>query len=488
MKVNFQELKKLLFLNISPKQTIIKNTFWLGFGNFASRLIKALLIIYVARALGSYGYGVFSYVVGLAAFFTTFQDIGITGTLTREGSKNPERLGSYISASLAIKIVLLFISLALVLFVTPLFLNIPEAVALLPIAGLLIVFDSLRDFNTGIIRAEEKMQVEALIAVFTNIAITALGILFIVLDVSSKSLLIGYTLGSLAGTLMSFWIFRHHFRNLLEKFDKKLIGPIIREAWPFALTGVFGSLMITVDTIMLGWLRGASDVGFYSAAQRPVQLLYLIPTFLAASVFPVLSRLAHADNDKFRAVFEKTLKSLFLLAIPIAIGGVLLSDQIIILLFGEPFRPAIISFALLITTVIIVFPSYVMTNSIFAYNSQSFFMKSVSVGFIINAILDYILIPHYGGPGSALATIVSQIIMNLFLWRKMKSINRFEIFHNLKKIIIATTFMGIGVFLLKTLGVPVIFNICIAVMLYLALLYFLREPLIDKSSISGILR
>ncbi|MDI6734266.1 MAG: oligosaccharide flippase family protein, partial [Patescibacteria group bacterium] len=90
-------IKDFLFKNKSEKQTVIKNSFWLAFGNIAGRLIRAVLIIYAARILGTEGYGIFSYALGLAAFFTIFSDIGLSSLLTRESIKKPEKIAEYFS-------------------------------------------------------------------------------------------------------------------------------------------------------------------------------------------------------------------------------------------------------------------------------------------------------------------------------------------------------------------------------------------------------
>jgi len=72
------KIKEFLFENKSMRQMVAKNTAWLAIGEMVSRLIRAGLIIYAARVLGTEGYGVFSYALSLAALFTIFSDIGLS--------------------------------------------------------------------------------------------------------------------------------------------------------------------------------------------------------------------------------------------------------------------------------------------------------------------------------------------------------------------------------------------------------------------------
>src|SRR5512141_48381 len=103
-----QKLKSFLFENTSARQTVAKNTFWLTVSNFGGRLLKAAVIIYAARVLGTEGYGVFSYAITLAGFFTLFMDPGINNILMRDASgASPEKREVLFGTSFVIKIFLL---------------------------------------------------------------------------------------------------------------------------------------------------------------------------------------------------------------------------------------------------------------------------------------------------------------------------------------------------------------------------------------------
>jgi len=71
-----------------------------------------------------------------------------------------------------------------------------------------------------------------------------------------------------------------------------------------ALLGLLGIIMINTDILMLSFLKSESEVGLYAAANRPVQIFYVIPEILAAALFPITSRLANKDNNKLRAILE----------------------------------------------------------------------------------------------------------------------------------------------------------------------------------------
>ena len=214
------KIASFLFRNQSTRQTVAKNVFWLTAGQIGSRVFRAFIIIYAARVLGAAEYGVFSYVLGLAGFFTVFADIGVNAILTREAAKRPEEASYYFATTFWIKIILLIITAGLVIFVAPYFSKIEAARVLLPFVALLTIFDGLRELANAFFRAREKMELEALTTTATNVAITLLGFAILYLDQSAQSLAITYALSAGVGTFAGIIILRKQFAGVFMFFRK----------------------------------------------------------------------------------------------------------------------------------------------------------------------------------------------------------------------------------------------------------------------------
>lgn len=147
-----EKIARLLFSNRTLGQTIAKNTFWLGVSQVASRLLRAIIVIYAARTLGAYGYGIFSYALAVAGFLSLFSDIGVNWILVREAAKHPESRKQYIATTFFAKTALLSLACLLLLLVAPHFVRIEESIVLLPIVALLFFSDGLREFGFALRR------------------------------------------------------------------------------------------------------------------------------------------------------------------------------------------------------------------------------------------------------------------------------------------------------------------------------------------------
>jgi len=478
----FENIKGFLFTNRTIRQTVAKNAFWLGVSNIGGRLLRAVIIIYAARVLGAAEWGVFSYAVTLAAFLTVFVDLGINHVLTRETAKtaDPIERARLLSTTFYLKIPFILGAIAVIVFLAPRFTAIEAAKALFPIVALIVVFDALREFGFALTRALEKMEWEAGLFLFTNAAIVVAGFISLADAPRVESFTYAYAAGTGIGMVATFFAIRKYARRIFSSLSVPLIKPILLSAWPFAVSGLLGVLMVNTDILIIGWLRSAEDVGLYSAALRIIQLLYILPAILASSALPMFSRLARVDDQKMRTALTSIVGLAFLAAVPLALGGTLLGEGVIRFIFGNDYAPAGVPFQILMTTMLADFPAVILSNAIFAYNSQKNLVAYAAIGGIANVALDFLLIPPFGIIGSAWATLFAQVISNIYLWRAAKRITGFEIAPRLKNIILASAGMGAVSLSGILMHLHVVPNIFISAAAYFGILHALKDPLLKE--------
>ena len=475
-----KKVKSFLLQNKTDGQTIAKNTFWLSFSQLSRKVIKFAVIIYAARVLGVEGYGVFSYAIGLAGFLAIFSDIGTNGLLVRDFSAEGKILQRNLSTFLYIKLVLISISVLLILFVAPIFTNIPEAIPLISIIAILMAFDGLKDFTIAIVRATERMELEAGIDILTNIATLTFSVLALLTLKSSMSLAIAFTIGSGIGLAFSVFLLREHFGYIWKYFDKGLAKKILINAWPFALMGLLGTIMTSTDIVMLGWLKDAKAVGLYSAAIKPVQAIYLISGILAIATLPKISRFTKGDKSRARNILERSISSLFLIGIPLTAGGIMLGEKIITTIYGIEYLNSSLIFQILLITILAVFPMNMIANLILAYNKQKKFISPLAIAAIGNVILNIVMIPIYGIIGAAIATVLTQFFAIAMIWIKMKRINHFSVLPYMGKILLATALMIVATTTMRFMSVNFLINIILSALLYFSFLKILKEPLLGQ--------
>ncbi len=411
-----------LFKNTSLRQTVLKNAFWLFSGQTGGRAIRAIIVIYAARVLGTAGFGIASYALSLTAFFLIIADMGISSLLTKYAAQKPEERERYFATLFILKCLCVGASFLMILFIGPLVGKIPEAILLLPLAGLVLVFDSLREFALSMVRAREKMEYEAALSVITNITTVTLSLIFLAIEKTPHALLLGYASGSGFGLVLALWALRGYLKKTLARFDTTLVRPLISQALPIAMTAFLGGTMLTVDMLMLGWFRPAAEIGLYSAVQKVIQIAYSLAGVAGVSLFATFSRLYAQDHARFKELFNQAFRVMTWGSATIAVLGTLFAGPVLMLVYGEAYLDGATAFRLLAATFFLLAPTEIGIHALLAAGKQKVFLYSAPIGAVSNAILNAAFIPYWGITGAALSTLITQIAVNAYLWKKIREL------------------------------------------------------------------
>ena len=480
-------IKNFLFENLNIRQTVAKNTFWLGVNQVGGRFIRVLLFIYAARVLGVSNYGLFSYAVGIVGLFFILSDLGgLTSVLMVESARNPDERKKYISTSFFIKIILLLVSFVFLIIVAPFIAKFSGVMTLLVILAISSIFEQLKEFLFAIPRSLEKMEIETLFNFVYNIVLVVIGFLVLKLYPDVFYLSLVYVIISTAGFIFLLWYLREYLRGITKNVSSSLIKPILNYTLPLSISSIFSALALNLDNLLLGFFRTSSEIGFYNAAQKPGLIITIFPSILAASIFPLLSRLTD-NRGKFSKVMEQTFHLIFLLVLPITFGGFILAKETMVFLYGAQYASAATIFKITLAGLIFASPVVILNNALFVFGKQKSLLVAGIISGISSTALNLILIPRYGNIGAATASLISISLVSTWLNWKLYSIISYNIFSQLGRSSIAVVIMGILVLIFKYLGWPFLFNVMLGAIIYLLVLYLLKEPLLFKKEWQKIL-
>ncbi len=101
---------------------------------------------------------------------------------------------------------------------------------------------------------------------------------------------------------------------------------IIREGWPMGAMALSVAIFSRIDTVMLEFMRGSDAVGLYSAAYKLSDLSTVVPVMFTSAIYPIIARLHISSKSSFQYSYEKSVKFLFYIAVPMAFVVTLLAD------------------------------------------------------------------------------------------------------------------------------------------------------------------
>jgi O-antigen/teichoic acid export membrane protein len=201
---------------------------------------------------------------------------------------------------------------------------------------------------------------------------------------------------------------------------------------------------------LLTKIAGVEEAGYYSAAHKLVNVFKLGISCYIMALQPLIFRIYASSKEKFQIACTESIRYLGIMILPIVFGCFMLSDRIIVLIFGTKFIAS--SYALSTLILLLFFYSFnqVLAHALIGSNYQLKNLKANIIGLIASLGLNIILIYLYGFVGAAIATVVSVFLVAAFQYYYVsQKLFKIEIRKMLQKPFISVVLMTIVLFLIK---------------------------------------
>ena len=470
-----------MFDNITAKQTIFKNTFWLGVSTVFNKLLALTLLIYAARVLGAAGYGKFTFALAFVSLLMVFSDFGLSPIITREFAREKEKREELYSI-ISLKILLAFGVFILILLTSFFTISEKDIQRIILILAIYLLINGFIGMFYSFFHARQKMEYEAWLEILQMLLIFSLGFFVLFKFPSAENLSYAYFLSSLVA--LAFVLIFFHFKifPLKIEWNSFVWKKFLYMSWPLALIGIFGIIYGYTDSVMMGYWKMLAETGWYNAAQKIVTASLIPMGLIGASFYPALSKFSKESKEKFQKAWNYELEIMILLALPLVIGGMFLAPKIISYFYPPEFSPSILAFQILILTAGIIFLYRPFYDAMIVLNQQAKTFWITIAGAVTNVILNLLLIPKYSLYGAAVATVITNLLILLiiiFYAKKFTFIQlpNLKIFFTFLTSAIASSFMylvikqsliyNINIFFLVILGAAIYFMVFLGIKKYI---------------------
>ena len=268
------------------------------------------------------------------------------------------------------------------------------------------------------------------------------------------AVLLGYSIfGLLAGFIIGMGISGilcvKYFTFKPARFTLRHISSLAMYGFWVFLIGTGSIVFAYVDTIFIGYFMTNGDVGVYRIAFQFTAVAAFISAAIAGSLTPKISHWsANNQMDKIAPVVTRGITFSLLLAIPVAFGGILLSERLLYYFYGSDFAEgSMVCSILLIMQIIAVFTvllGVALTASDHA--RQAFYATGIAA--FLNIVLNITLIPILGINGAAIATLISYTLNAVLIAHFLKRYITIRIeLRPIAHIIISSLIMALFVFI-----------------------------------------
>ena len=384
------------------KKNILSNIVTNGF----SILVGFLTSMLIARGLGTYNQGTFSFFLLIFGLVATYGHFGISNSTSYFVKKSKYDKDDVLSTNFnSLVFFCLLYELFFLLFGKKIFGTDNSLLLIIWIVYLAMVI--LNNFFLTTYISNEKMYKYNRYTIITNIIkIIVVVSLYFTNNISIFYLSILYlVIEIIKNIFMALEVdFKYKFT-----IDFNIVKDEFKYGIPLCLAAFCIYLNYRVDQIMIKYFIGNSDLGIYSIAVQLAELGFLFPESIK-SAFE--GRLYKCDENQRKRLCEQVVKFTFYVTILICIIGCLCRPLINVFYGNEYDAAGLVMVVLLIGVTFAsigkVTPMYYFTSG----RPKIQFYVSLSV-LIINLIANFILIPILGTLGAALASTISYIFLGV---------------------------------------------------------------------------
>jgi len=318
-------------------KTIFKNTGYLFVSGIISKILFLIQVIFIARYLGTPGFGKYAFVFAFGSLFFILSNPGLVDLATREISRNKSKTGKYLGNLLFIKLCLCLVASLLMITAINL-MNVSQELKVgIYLICLIFSIDAFLWIFYSAFRAYEKMLYEALSLLIHNIIIVGFALYFLIRGYGFIHLIYAFTIGKIVGLIITSYFGYKLLPKPILKIDLKLWKYLMIKSIPFLMICFFSSIIYRIDLVMLQFFKGETIVGLYGAADTIIKNLIIFPSVFIVSVYPLLSKYYIKDKEKLCCLYKKSFLYLFLFSLFIVICCFIFGKFIILLMFGKEF-------------------------------------------------------------------------------------------------------------------------------------------------------
>lgn len=271
--------------------------------------------------------------------------------------------------------------------------------------------------------------------------------------------------------LISFQRYPHY--NL-----KQHIKPIL----VFFAQSMATTVYCNLDTVMLGFMKGNTEVGYYTVAIKIKTLLTSAVTALGAVLLPRLSYyVGSGQKEKFYQLIKKTINFVISMSLPLTIYFVIMAKESILFLSGQGYEPAIAAMQIILPTIIFIGLSNVTGIQVLTpLGMEKYVLFSVIIGAVVDLLINWIFIPLYASSGAAFGTLMAELavlIVQIIIIHRVIHEQLFD-YQQIGKMILSSCLPALTLFIIKSFQLNILISLFLSCFVYFGL-YFLLAFLLN---------
>ncbi len=357
---------------------------WILSSSLLGELIRVLRSVILARLLLPEDFGLFGMALTIAAALNALTTLGLSQTVVSYKFGSDSELKAHLNTAWSAELVRSFlVALLLAASAFPMvrFYGRPELLLIIPVLALTSFINGFQNIGLTLLRKQISFARIFWYELVTNAIGFALTVALALVMRSVWALVLGLLLTAVVSTVLSY-IF-HSYRPRLA-FEKTALRRALRLGKFTIVIAIAAYVMNMADNVMVGRLLGAGALGNYSLAfnisSAPISVLIVA---LSTVLFPAYAEITAEHRERLERAFIKVFEIASLLLVLTALPLFLLSEQLVLVLFGPSWAGAAPVLRILALIIPLRGLSQIISTVFFATNRP----REMTVGRMIEALI-----------------------------------------------------------------------------------------------------
>lgn len=408
------------------KKLFIENLFAYGLINILNKVVPLIMLPIVTRMLPNTGdFGRFDLFNMIIDFGSSFAVLGVYDAIFREYFEKDDLQYKMKVTSTGVQIVLLSSFVVMVILIlfnkafSQIFIGDTNSTFIIVTSAIGVFLAANRNIISAPTRMQNRRTIYVVSGLSNSIAYYAMAILLVYIGFGYQGLIYGNLIASL-GILLFFWMLNKkefHFKL----YDKEIAKTLLKIGLPLLPVFIIYWAFNSTDKIMITHMLDVAQVGIYSIGARVASISqFIYQAFAGGWQYFAFSTMRDDDQVQLTSKIFEYLGIISFLAFIILIP---FNQWIFNLLFTGDYTEGAEVFLYLFLSPLLLMLVQTAGNQFLVIKKSYWSPICLSVGVVVNIVMNFFMIRAYGIIGCSLSTLTGyavSVLMVVIVTSKMK--------------------------------------------------------------------
>lgn len=447
----------------NTKQSVFSNMMWRFAERCGDQIVKFIVSIVLARILAPEAYGVIALITVFTTILQVFVDSGLGSALVQKKDTDDLDFSTVFYTNIIVCLVLylvVFISAPIIAN----FYNDVSLISLIRVLSLTLVISGVKNVQQAYV-SKKMIFKKFFFATLSGTICSAFIATIMAIKGFGVWALVAQQLINLIIDTIILWITVKWRPKLIYSFQR--LKGLFSYGWKLLVSSLLDTVYDNIRQLLIGKIYSSAELAYYNRGKQfPNLIVTNINNSIDSVLLPTMSN-AQENKEKVKSMTRKAIKTSCFIMAPLMMGLAFVSKNIVVLILTEKWIKCV-PYLVIFCITNMFYPIHTANlNAIKAMGRSDLFLKLEIIKKVVGVILllATVWISVWAMALSLLVSSVISQIINSWPNKKLLGYSYIEQLRDILPSILLAVFMGIIIFLIGLIKMPIIVSLVVQVVI-----------------------